>query len=361
MWMRSTTTPLPATTRLSVVSLCGQALSDAARASVAIRVVLPRVLLKEAFAALSSAKRTATLPTGDLPEQTELALRITLGAYAPVIAFPNTLSQMSLVLALNETIEAAQKLPSWLGAFLVSDGFLPAPLNFFTGQAHEIGAMSSVVRADLAPRLLGDCVWASARVGRLSAPIQARTGAFGGCSGGVQDVCDAGQRAFLTNALIDAGLAELQQRCVSAAVPTGVRSCSQSASFTSVAGTAVALPRALTSIVEVLDTWEPSMDRRVMLVNIGNSHWVSASVSFLSRSVSLYESMGGPPPTMCLLISRLLLFARQADLRRRAVTPEEDGAEVDWTVANEVNQPQQQDAYNCGLFAFAHVWCTAWT
>lgn len=82
---------------------------------------------------------------------------------------------------------------------------------------------------------------------------------------------DAGQRAFLTNALVNAGLDELQQRCAIASVPTGVISCTQSATFTSIAGVEVPMPRAPTSIVDLLVRWALSTDRVVTVVNVGNS------------------------------------------------------------------------------------------
>lgn len=357
VWTREPTTLLPGTTTVSVVTLCGKALSDAARASLSVRVVLPRVLLTKAFAALAAAKSSAPTPTADARTSSELAVQLTLGSYDPVVAFSTTLMQMSSVLALNETIASARNLASWLGGFVLSDAVLPAQLNFLSGQTMHVAAMAESVRAGISCRLVGDCVWKTGRVGRLLINTKVSNGAFGGCSVGVQDMCDAGQQAFLTNALVDAGLAELQQRCAAASVPTAVLSCTQSAAFTSIAGAEVPLPRAMASIVEVLDTWEPSIDRYVMLVNIGNSHWVSACVSFLTRSVTLYDSIGGPSPAKSLIVSRLLLFARQADLRRLVLVPQADDKEVMWTVADEVNQPAQQDGYNCGLFAFAHIWC----
>lgn len=99
---------LPDTTALSAVALSGQALSDAARASPSVRVVLPRVLLEKAFAALSAEQgNAATLPV-DAPGPTEggeLAVRLTLSRYDPVVAFSTTLMQMSSALAFNEAIE----------------------------------------------------------------------------------------------------------------------------------------------------------------------------------------------------------------------------------------------------------------
>eukprot|EP00168_Porphyra_purpurea_P018343 TRINITY_DN6770_c0_g1_i1.p7 TRINITY_DN6770_c0_g1~~TRINITY_DN6770_c0_g1_i1.p7 ORF type:complete len:158 (+),score=38.20 TRINITY_DN6770_c0_g1_i1:2505-2978(+) len=156
-------------------------------------------------------------------------------------------------------------------------------------------------------------------------------------------MCAAGQNDFMTNALLNAGLAELQRQCADASAPMALLSCTQSASFTSIAGAEVTLSRAVLLIVEVLNTWSPSVDRFVMLLNISDTHWVSDSVYFLSRSVTLYDSMGGPSRTKSLILSRLLLFSRHAELRRRVLLFETDVKNMKWTVDDEVNEPGQQD------------------
>lgn len=73
--------------------------------------------------------------------------------------------------------------------------------------------------------------------------------AFGRCAVTVQDMCDAGNPEFFTSALLDAGLTKLQMRCAGVSMPTGVLYCTQSASFASIAGAEVGIPRALLSIV----------------------------------------------------------------------------------------------------------------
>ncbi|KAK1867731.1 hypothetical protein I4F81_010233 [Pyropia yezoensis] len=357
VWLREPTAVLPATTLLSVVSLSVDALSEAARASLSIRVVLPRELLKISFAALTTAGDAASTPSNESAESKELAVQLNLGTYTPVVAFETNLVQMGSVLSFNEAIESSHLFNSWLAGFSTSNGSLPAQLNFLSGQSVHVGAIARAVRAEVGVRLLGDCVWAYARVGRLSAAVQSADGSFGGCSVCVQDVDDAGQRVFMTNALLDAGLAELQDLRTGASVQTGVLTCSQSASFTSIAGVEVDMPRALLSILEVLSMRGPSVEKFVMLVNIGNKHWVSATVSFLSQSVTLYDSLGGPSAEKTLIVSRLLLFARQAELRRRALLPASADTEIDWTVEDEVNYPRQQDSHNCAPFAFAYIWC----
>lgn len=91
---------------------------------------------------------------------------------------------------------------------------------------------------------------------------------------------------------------------------------------------------------------------------IGNIHWASATVSFLSSTVTLFDSLGGLSALKSLICSRLLLFARQAELRRRVLFPGSAAEETRWTVDDEVNEPAQRDGYNCGLFAFAYIWCS---
>eukprot|EP00168_Porphyra_purpurea_P000864 TRINITY_DN1099_c0_g1_i7.p2 TRINITY_DN1099_c0_g1~~TRINITY_DN1099_c0_g1_i7.p2 ORF type:complete len:115 (+),score=15.09 TRINITY_DN1099_c0_g1_i7:275-619(+) len=95
-----------------------------------------------------------------------------------------------------------------------------------------------------------------------------------------------------------------------------------------------------------------------MLFNVGNYHWISASISFLWRSVVLFDSIGGTSSAKAFILSRVLLFARQAQLRRRTVYPHAVEESREWRVDDEVNRPMQQDTHNCGLFAFTFLWCT---
>lgn len=105
--LREPTTPLPTSAQFSVISLSGQPLSEAARASVSVRVVLPRPLLKEAFAALAAANGGITTQLVGSSEKSELAVRITLGDYRPLIASMTTLLQICSVLALIVAIESS--------------------------------------------------------------------------------------------------------------------------------------------------------------------------------------------------------------------------------------------------------------
>lgn len=154
-------------------------------------------------------------------------MRITLGNDDPVIAFSKTLLQMSSVLAFEEAITVSRAFVLWLGELADSNALLPAQLNVLSGTAVPVAAMAREVRASVDGRLLGECVWAGPRIGRVSAPSQVTQGEFGGCFVGMQDICDAGQKQFLTNALFDAGLAETQHRCVGASLPIGVLSFCQ--------------------------------------------------------------------------------------------------------------------------------------
>jgi len=75
---------------------------------------------------------------------------------------------------------------------------------------------------------------------------------------------------------------------------------------------------ALRAVLDVLDSWDSSVTQFVMLVNIGNVHWVSATVSLLPGRVVLYVSSRDSSRAKTHIISRLLLFAHQAEMRWRA-------------------------------------------
>lgn len=117
------------------------------------------------------------------------------------------------------------------------------------------------------------------------------------------------------------------------------------------------MARAITATLEVLDQFETVVERVVMLVNIDNTHWASATEAFLPRSVTLFDSLEGPSAVKSLISSRLLLLARQAELRRRDLFPGSAAEEIRWTVDDEVNEPAQRGGYNFGMFAFAYIWC----
>eukprot|EP00168_Porphyra_purpurea_P014718 TRINITY_DN4292_c0_g1_i1.p1 TRINITY_DN4292_c0_g1~~TRINITY_DN4292_c0_g1_i1.p1 ORF type:complete len:262 (-),score=53.67 TRINITY_DN4292_c0_g1_i1:82-867(-) len=217
--------------------------------------------------------------------------------------------------------------------------------------------MANTVRGNMAGRLLGDCVWAMPPVGRLSAANSSTHVAFGGYCLNVHNVCDAGRRAFATDALLDGGLAELHFRYANASLPVAVLSCSQTAFLTTISADQVSLLRAVLSIMDVLNTWDASVDQFVMMFNNGNYHWILASISFLSRSVVFYDSGRGKTSTKAFILSRLLLFARQAELRRRAVFFNAMMEDIKWQEDEEINRPTQQDGHNCGLLAFYFLWC----
>jgi len=183
-------------------------------------------------------------------------------------------------------------------------------------------------------------------------------GVLGGYLVSVPDVCGAGQEAFMTSALLDAGLAELQDRWTFSSIPTGVLSTSRSASLTHIQRKQVPLKRAMTAILEVLDSWSSSLTQFVMLLNMDNTHWISAAVSLLSGSVTVYSSLGwGRCAAKDPIVDGLLLFMRQAELRWRVSRPDRSVGGIEWTV-DQVISPRQEDSNNCRLFAFTYIWCT---
>ena len=358
VWMRRPAPVLPPSAVVSVVHLSGSALSTATRACTRVRVILPRALLKDAFGALAAAERAANPPAVNDSNEMQLVVKLTLAKYDPVYLFESTLMEMSSALAFNEAIGSSIRFNSWTSRLALSNAQLPGMLNLWSGSSMEISSMAEAVHGDIALRLPGDCVWALPRGGLRSSSTEVQVGAFGGYSVSVPDVCGAGQEAFITNALLDAGLAELQDRCTSSSIPAGVLSTSQSASFTHIAKKQVPLERAMTAILEVLDSWSSSVTQFVMLLNVENVHWISATLSFLSGSVTVYDSLGGG---RCAakdhILNRLVLFARQAELRWRVSHPDLSVGGIEWTV-HKVNSPRQGDSYNCGLFAFTYIWCT---
>ena len=162
----------------------------------------------------------------------------------------------------------------------------------------------------------------------------------------------------MTNALLDAGLAELRDRWTFSSIPTGVLSTSRSASLTHMQQKQVPLKRSMTAILEVLDSWSSSVTQFVMLLNMDHTHWISAAVSLLSGSVAVYDSLGrGRFETEDPIVNRLVLFERQAELRWRVSRPDRSVGGIEWTV-DQVISPRQEDSYNCRLFAFTYIWCT---
>jgi len=354
VWMRRALPVLPPATVFSVVRLSGPPLAAAVRASTEVRVVLPRALLKGAFGALAAAARSGH---GGVPDEHQLAVRI--GDHNPVFAFESTLHEMSSLLAFNEGIVSSVKFTRWMRGLEASDAHLPAPLNFFSGELMSISSMVHQVRDNIAGRLLGDCVWSQPPVSRGAAAAEKADSAFSGYMVNVQDVCDAGQPEYITNALLDAGMAGLQGRCNAGSVPIGVLSSSQSASFTHVGKKEVSLERAVPCVLEVLISWSASVTQFVMVLNVRNEHWMSAAVSLSNGRVILYDSLCGSSQAKRHIVSRLQLFARCAERRWRATHPNAAQGAIEWQF-NEDNTPQQMDHYNCGLFAFAFIWCFAY-
>jgi len=352
VWTRQAVPVLPATTVFSVVLLSGPPLAAAVWASTKVHVVLPRALLKNAFAAFTTAARSGS----GVPDGHELAVR--LGNHEPVYEFEATLDQMSSVLAFNEGIMSSANFARWMQGLAATDPHLPAPLNFWSCESVAISWMVDQVRDKIAGRLLGDCVWSVPPVLHGSAPTEKGTGAFSGYAVSVRDVCDAGQREWITNALLNAGLAGVQSRCDAGSVPIGVLSSSQSASFTHIGGRWVSLESAVPCVLEVLDSWSASVTRFVMVLIVENCHWMSAAISLLTGQVILYESLGGPSPAKTHITSRLHLFARYAEVRWRTTHPDAAVGAIEWQ-CEEVSTPRQVNGYNCGLFAVAIIWCFA--
>jgi len=197
VWTRRAVPVLPATPVLLVVLLSGPPRAAAVRASTKVRVVLPHALLKNAFKALPAA---ALSSRGSVPDGHELAVR--LGDKEPVYAFEATLDQMSSVLEFSEGIVSSANFVCWLRGLGATDAHLPAPLNFWSGESVAISSMVDQVLDNISGRVLGDCVWSLPPTRRGTAPTERAAGVFSGYTVNVRDGCDAGQREWITNALM---------------------------------------------------------------------------------------------------------------------------------------------------------------
>jgi len=231
VWTRRAFPVLRATTVCSVVLLSGPPLAAAVRASTKVRVVFPRPPLKNAFEALAAAVRSSK---GGVPDGHELTVR--LGDHEPVHAFESTRDQMSSVLAFGKGIVSSADFVYWTRGLEATDAHLPASLNFWSRESVAISSMVDQVPDNIAGRVLGNCVWSLPPARRGSATTERVAGVFSGYLVNVRDVCDAGQREWITNALMDAGLAGPHGRCDAGSVPIGVLSSSQSSSFSHVRG-----------------------------------------------------------------------------------------------------------------------------
>lgn len=74
--------------------------------------------------------------------------------------------------------------------------------------------------------------------------------------------------------------------------------------------------------------------------------------------MALFDSQGGTSVAKAFILSRLLLFARQADTRRKGLDHAAVLESLEWRVEENVHRPMQQDNQNCGLLAFKFLWCS---
>jgi len=339
-----------------------------------LRVVLPRSLLSEATKMLSAANvlyeqrmadaRTvggslslASSPGASvaLVEDEHPALRMAFSRQDAAFCTMAGLQLMASVLAFNETVQDAAAFLSWVAPYQSCMDAFPAQLRYLVGAPCSVAEASKSLGASVAGKLAGDAVWQYEATD--SGGGQA---AYGGLTVTVQDVLSNGQRAFLTNGVLDASLVEVREVAPQLAGPLYVLTTSQSSAFTAVGGARVSAEEAVKRMVEIFEVMPvPHVLRFLMLMNLSNTHWISVDVFVPGGQVVVFDSYNGScsgEKTFC--VERVLLFARQYSRWLLARDPS-CGLSLHWQPPSYVNEPVQRDGDSCGAFSLAHLWCVA--
>ncbi|OSX75126.1 hypothetical protein BU14_0254s0006 [Porphyra umbilicalis] len=339
-----------------------------------LRVVLPRSLLSEATKMLLAAnvvyeRRIADAGTagGSLSlasspgvsaapvEAEHPALRMVFSHQDAAFCTMVGLQLMASALAFNETVQGATAFLSWAAPYQSCTDAFPAQLRYVVGAPCSVAEASKCVGSAVAGKLAGDPVW----------QYEATEGgggqaAYGGLTVTAQDVLSNGQRAFLTNAVLDASLVEVREVAPQLAGPLYVLTTSQSSAFTSVGGQRVSAEEAVKRMVEIFEVMPvPHVLRFLMLMNLSNTHWISVDVFVPGGQVVVFDSYNGSCSSeKTFRVERVLLFASQYSRWLLARDPS-CGVSLQWQPPSYVNEPVQRDGDSCGAFSLAHLWCVA--
>ncbi|OSX74807.1 hypothetical protein BU14_0267s0008 [Porphyra umbilicalis] len=375
---------LPTSTCISIVSLTADEFERMQRAEAELRVLLPRNLLKEAFRILGTAgssgsagcsvdvdpPQAPSASAGDAPSGSSTAaggsavgrqpaLCITVGKHAPMMCSTPTLVTMSGVHYLNQQLVLCPAFESWVKELTESTAKFPWELEFLVGSTLSVAAAADYVWASCSERRVGDSAWRYFLLGAGSIGDVVGSRLYGGCTVAFYDVVYGGQRKYMTNGVLDAALVEMRLHSAVRMHPSFVLMTGQSASFTVCNGQVVGEAVAIDRIKEIYDAMPNARYQRfVMLLNLGQHHWISAEVvpGAPVGKINVFDSLaGGYPKEKDLAVSRVKLFAREVDRLWRLGN---SGAPVveRWDVSF-INSPSQGDGYNCGPFALAHLWC----
>ena len=359
---------LPSSTRVSILALPANEIVMVRHAEDQLRVVLPRDLLKQAFRGLAMSDgsgRAVSLDResagdarlgGDAARAASAVVCMAVGKHSPMQCSTASLINMSSVHSLNEQLKMCAAFSQWLQPLRKSTAEFPWQLEFLVGSLLSVGAASEFVWSACTERRVGDPAWRYFLLGAGSEGDKLGSRMYGGCTVAYSDLVLGGQREYMTNGVLDAALVEMRLHSVQRHTPAYVLLTGQSASFTTCNKKRVDEAVALEKVKEIYDVMPHARYHRfVMLLNLVGQHWISAEV-VPDGHINIFDSSDG-----CFMnekdfaVSRVQLFAREMDRLRRLGDP--SASVVDkWNVSF-VNTPYQRDAYNCGPFALAHLWC----
>lgn len=364
---------LPSSAAVSVLSLPAGEFEAVCRNEGALRAVLPRELIKRAFGLLAAADKSSAgvdLDGRIFPDAAGLSMpsvgaaavspvvSITVGSHPAIQCTAASLAHMSSIVSLNEQLKLCASFDSWIRALRMSTAHFAEELEFLVGARVSVGAAAEHVFSACTKSHIGNFAWHyfSSSAGR-GAESQVSE-AYGGCTVSSSDIVQGGQRAYMTNEVLDAGLVEMRLQGIVRIMPAYVLLTGQSASFTTCHKKRVDEDDARRKIKEIHDVMPPARyERFLMMLNLVGHHWISAEV-LPQGTIHIFDSSdGGFKEEKDFAVGRVKLFAQEVGRLRRLGnrwSPLVDKWEVKY-----INAPVQGDGYNCGPFALAHMWCAA--
>lgn len=360
---------LPPSTTVSVVYVADAEFQAVCQAEGALRVVLPRELIKRAFGILSSTSRSngaveldgrstrAAMTSGGAPAASPV-LSITVGKHPPVRCSAASLAHMSSVVSLNEQLKRCASFCSWLQGLRQSTAPFPWELEFLVGGRVSVADAAAQVMSACEKQRVGDSAWQYFHASAGARGDVAGSELYGGCTVAYSDIILGGQKAYMTNAVLDAALVEMRLHSALCIMPAYVLLTGQSSSFTTCHEKRVDKEHAISKIKEIYDVMPAARyERFLMMLNLVGQHWVSAEV-LPKGEIHIFDSLDGAfEKEKDFAVARVKLFAQEVCRLRRMENQAAPLVE-NWQVTY-VNTPAQADGYNCGPFALAHIWCAA--
>lgn len=364
---------LPPSTTVSVVYVPDAEFEAVCLAEGALRVVLPPELIKRAFGLLSATARSSgaveldgpSLPgsrgaaktSGGAPAASPV-VSIAVGEHPPVRCSAASLAHMSSVVSLNEQLKRCASFYSWLQGLRQSTAPFPWELEFLVGGRVSVADAAAQVISACEKQRVGDSAWKYFHASAGARGDVAGSNLYGGCTVTYSDIILGGQKAYMTNAVLDAALVEMRLHSALRIMPAYVLLTGQSSSFTTCHEKRVDEQHAICKIKEIYDVMPPARyERFLMMLNLVGQHWMSAEV-LPKGEINIFDSLDGAfAKEKDFAVARVKLFAQEICRLRRM---EEQAAPLveKWQVTY-VNAPAQADGYNCGPFALGHIWCAA--